>query len=202
MVVGISGKSNTGKNYVASYFERQGFIVLDADKVGYEALIAKQDEIVTIFGHCILSVDGQIDRVKLGQIVFSNPKKLAQLNAISHSYICTTINSFINKNLKQNIAINAALLPYWDITGLQAVVWTSACFFLRLGRAIQRDRRGLVFTIKRIWAQRTLNFKIFNNRVDIYRVANNGTLASFNKKLDNVLVKLQANNKNKEEIVL
>ena len=67
-----------------------GFTVLDADALGHQLMEPSQaayDEILTEFGSDLVTADDLIDRRKLGALVFSDPAKLARLNAILHPRI-------------------------------------------------------------------------------------------------------------------
>ena len=85
--VGLTGGIATGKSAVAAMFRELGCQVLEADKIAHRMIEpggAAYDEVVREFGRGILTPDGRVDRSKLGAIVFSDPKKLARLNAIVH----------------------------------------------------------------------------------------------------------------------
>jgi hypothetical protein len=66
MLIGISGKYCAGKNAVAAILEKRGFFLIDADKLGHEALSRKKGRIVERFGKGILRPDGSVDRKRLG----------------------------------------------------------------------------------------------------------------------------------------
>ena len=78
MIIGLTGKSCAGKDEVASILSSFGYYVIDEDKLGHEALRANRDSLISEFGEGILS-DGEVDRKKLGSIVFSDPMKLKKL---------------------------------------------------------------------------------------------------------------------------
>jgi dephospho-CoA kinase len=84
-LIGLTGGIGSGKSTVAHYLENCGAAVIDADKVGHEAL--KHDtpawhEIVDEFGTSIVGSDGEIDRKKLGQVVFGDGAARQRLNRI------------------------------------------------------------------------------------------------------------------------
>lgn len=90
-VIGITGGVGCGKTTVLSLIEQNynafiiktdevGHIVMKKDSAGYE-------KILLIFGEEILDCDGEINRKKLGEIVFSNPNKLMVLNSIIHPLV-------------------------------------------------------------------------------------------------------------------
>lgn len=90
--VGLTGGLASGKSVAAREFQRLGCHLIEADKLGHRVL--RRDEgiaynaVLTEFGGGILDpATGEIDRRKLGAIVFADPARLAALNAISHPAI-------------------------------------------------------------------------------------------------------------------
>lgn len=87
VVIGVTGNINSGKSTVCQILGRLGARVIDADRLAHEAYKPHSQtwrELVDIFGKDIVRPDEEIDRQKLGQIVFSDHNALAQLNQIVH----------------------------------------------------------------------------------------------------------------------
>ena len=91
IVVGLTGGVASGKSFVASCFEELGAHRIDADQVAHEVLEDNSviEQIVDRWGNGILADDGQINRKRLGEIVFSGPdeKELDHLESIVHPVI-------------------------------------------------------------------------------------------------------------------
>lgn len=86
-IIGLTGNIATGKSTILRYLQQKGAYVFDADKLAHESMQKGTHTywaIVDTFGDTILQTDGAIDRPKLGQVVFSDPVKLAQLEALVH----------------------------------------------------------------------------------------------------------------------
>lgn len=88
--IGLTGGIASGKSTVAKMFVKNGAHIIDFDKLAHE--LQKPDkpawqEVVKYFGKEILSPDGKIDRVKLGNIVFADKRKLNKLNKIIHPLV-------------------------------------------------------------------------------------------------------------------
>lgn len=98
---GVTGVSGSGKSTLCRAFqkvaEQRNIPVLhvDLDKIGHAVLSTEQDavyqkvraDIKEVFGDSVVDENGQIVRKKLGEIVFQDPEKLQQLNAIVHPAI-------------------------------------------------------------------------------------------------------------------
>lgn len=87
---GLTGGIASGKSTVASHFRVLGAKIIDADEIGHEMLRqagSAFDEIVERFGTEVLSASGEIDRKLLSRIVFSDPQKRLELEAILHPRI-------------------------------------------------------------------------------------------------------------------
>jgi len=86
LIVALTGGIGAGKSQVAKYFHQLGSYVFDADHLARAAIergTAGFDEVVTTFGDVILK-DGDIDRRKLGEIIFADPTAKAKLESIVH----------------------------------------------------------------------------------------------------------------------
>jgi dephospho-CoA kinase len=87
VVIGVTGNIGSGKSTVCQIVARLGAVVIDADRLAHEAYRPHSrtwQKLVDIFGKDIVKPDGEIDRQKLGQIAFSNPDALAELNQVVH----------------------------------------------------------------------------------------------------------------------
>jgi dephospho-CoA kinase len=85
--VGLTGGIGSGKSEVSKRLAAQGAVVIDADAIARE-VVAKGTgglaEVVDCFGPEVLDPDGELDRPRLGDIVFADPELRGKLNAIIH----------------------------------------------------------------------------------------------------------------------
>ncbi len=115
MVIGITGGVGCGKSTVMSIMrEKYGYTLLEADKIGHMLMKPGQsvyNKIIEHFGDGILDKDSEIDRKKLGEIVFSDEKELEFLNSLIHPGVREYIENRIKNALpNENFLIEAALL--------------------------------------------------------------------------------------------
>ena len=88
-VVGLTGGIGSGKSLAAQFFSQLGALVIDADQLARSAIERGSegfDEVLLRFGDTVL-INGDINRVVLGQIVFENPQAKKDLEAIIHPRI-------------------------------------------------------------------------------------------------------------------
>ncbi len=85
VVWALTGPAGAGKSAVSKILERRGAAIVDGDRLGHELLqrAAIQAEISGRLGPEFV-VDGKVDRLALGNRVFSDPEALATLNDITH----------------------------------------------------------------------------------------------------------------------
>ena len=140
-VIGIVGGVASGKSTVARLFSELGAAVVDADQIGHDVLQthAVRDELVRRWGDCILAADGTVDRQKVADIVFDDPRRLEELNRIIHPRIRRRMREQIGRARRAGqhrlIALDAALLLEG---GLQD--WCDAVVFVDARPAVREER--------------------------------------------------------------
>src|SRR3989338_6659518 len=99
MILGITGSIGSGKTTAAGIFSKYHYSRIEADEIGHELLKSDKikNQLVKIFGNGILDKKMEIDRKKLGNIVFNDRNKLEKLNSIMHPMIINEIKNQIKK---------------------------------------------------------------------------------------------------------
>lgn len=90
LLVALTGGIASGKSTVCRMLREKGAHILDSDLLAREVVRKSTPawrEIVDHFGECILAPDGEIDRAKLGEIVFTDPAERDFLNRVTHPRI-------------------------------------------------------------------------------------------------------------------
>ncbi|MBA7667564.1 Dephospho-CoA kinase [subsurface metagenome] len=130
-VIGLTGGIGSGKSTVSGFLAELGAVIIDADKVGHEALKPDTEvwrEVVAAFGRQILTLDGDINREKLGEIVFRNPESLSKLNQIMHPRMYDMVKAQLEGYRKQGVGVvvlEAPLLIEANWTSLVDEVWVT-----------------------------------------------------------------------------
>lgn len=83
----LTGGIGSGKSTVGSILTMFGYCIIDADVISHQVLNTKKSEVVKSFGEIILDKDKQIDRKKLGKIIFDNKVTKERLQKILHPKI-------------------------------------------------------------------------------------------------------------------
>ncbi len=90
LIAGLTGGIASGKTTVSRYFAEAGAKIIDADTIARTVVkkgMPAYNEIVRCFGTAILLPDHEIDRRRLGAIIFNAPDEKAQLDAIVHPHV-------------------------------------------------------------------------------------------------------------------
>ena len=130
-VIGLTGGIGSGKSTVAQFLTGLGAVIIDADKIGHELLKPNTEawrEVVAGFGRQILTPDGNIDRKKLGEIVFGNPESLSRLNQIMHPRMYALAKAQLEEYRQQGtrvVVLEAPLLLEAGWTSLVDEVWVT-----------------------------------------------------------------------------
>jgi len=116
-VIGLTGGIGSGKSTVAGYLAGLGAAVIELDKVGHDVIKSGApafERVVSEFGKGILGTGGEIDRTRLGDIVFKNPQALVRLNRIVHpeidKVVADRVEEYRRKGKKVVVLEAAAML--------------------------------------------------------------------------------------------
>jgi len=128
-VIGVTGNLGSGKSAVCQVLAKLGATIIDADELAHESYKPHSQawqELINTFGKDILKANEEIDRQKLGQIVFANPDALAQLNQIVHPRAYRMAQEKIEDYRRQGakaVVVEATLLIEAGWTDLVDKVW-------------------------------------------------------------------------------
>lgn len=141
-IIGITGGSGAGKSTVCAELKKRGALIIDADKISREVSArggAAFDEIVGAFGEEILS-GGEIDRKRLGGIVFADREKLDTLNKITHKHIFAEMKRQLS-GCRAAVAVLDVPLLFQDDFPIKCdlTVAVTAPHDVRIERIMRRD---------------------------------------------------------------
>lgn len=175
MIIGLTGKTGSGKTTVAAALKEKGFYIIDGDKIAKEITQIGSpvlDKLKIVFGNDVVKEDGSLDRKLLSLRAFSSSENTQKLNEITHPAIRKIIQDEIIKAQKDGfdgIIIDAAALLDSDCKNdcdLIAVV--HACEKIRLKRIIERDKISKNDAKIRMNAQKSDDFYLSHADIIIF----------------------------------
>ncbi len=129
-IIGLTGNIATGKSAVMRLAAERGALTIDADGVVHELLAGDagiQAQVVAAFGEGVRRAGGGIDRAALGAIVFGDPARLRQLEAILHPAVRLAIARRVADSDAPVIIIEAIKLLEGPLAAMCDQIWVTAC---------------------------------------------------------------------------
>jgi dephospho-CoA kinase len=177
-VIGLTGNIATGKSVVRKILEHLGAYGIDADALAHRVIMKGApgySPVVETFGNWILEPDGQVDRAKLGRIVFSDPAALERLESIIHPHVGQAVGYLIREARKSIIVVEAIKLIESGLADECDAVWTTyASRELQINRLVGKRGMSESLAQQRVDAQPPQEAKIGAAQVVIH---NTGSLA-------------------------
>lgn len=167
MTIGLTGKSCSGKNYVAKFLEQDGIEVLDLDTMCHSLYETEKDRLIECFN--------TTDRSAIASQVFGDSEKLNRLQDILYPALIEQIKAR-QKDNKGIIVINGALLHRAQIDAIcDAIIYVDASFETRQNRAFKRNATSEDDFRRRENAQSDVDFRSVSYRCPVFVINNNGT---------------------------
>ncbi len=115
--IGVTGLIASGKSTVARRFQERGAELVDGDRVGWEVLQRGfvRDAIRAAFGPEVLDREAQVDRSRLGKIVFRDPTAMETLNRIVQPALLARVRELLAAPGEGVRVLDAALLTTWRL---------------------------------------------------------------------------------------
>ncbi|MCR2033811.1 dephospho-CoA kinase [Anaerofustis stercorihominis] len=190
-IIGLTGSIGTGKSSASEILNKEFDIpIIDADKISREAVEKGSrglSKIENEFGKEFITENGELNRIKMGALVFSDEKARFKLNDIVHPEVTNRFNELVNKYRNEEepyVIYDCPLLIEEKLTGFVDVVmliYTS--FDIQLSRVMLRDKISKEDAVKRIEAQMSPEEKI--KYADIV-VDNNGNYSDLKENIKKV----------------
>jgi dephospho-CoA kinase len=126
--IGLTGNIATGKSVVRRMLEHLGAYTIDADALAHRVLAKGAPgyrPVINKFGTWILNEDGQINRSKLGRLVFGDPQALRELEAIVHPYVGQAVDLLARRATQKVVVIEAIKLLESDLRQRCDSIWVA-----------------------------------------------------------------------------
>lgn len=179
-IIGITGGTGCGKTTLLNCIAEKGGLILDCDAI-YHRLLQEDPQLLHTIENRFPGVveDGQLQRKKLGNIVFADPGALADLNRITHTAVKNEVLRLLKSGPKL-AAIDAIALFEGGLAEMcHTTVAVTAPEADRVQRLMARDGISQDYAQKRIAAQRSS--EEFSAMCQ-YTLENNGELGAFRAK--------------------
>lgn len=197
-IVVITGSIGSGKSTVTKILQENNFTVIDADEISRKIYLKGKKayfEIIEKFGERILNSFGEIDRKKLGYIVFSNENKRKLLNKITHKYIFSDMKCQIDmlKNKEETLFLDIPIyFEVQDTLEYIGIVPDMVCLVyspknIQVERIQKRDGLSISEVENRLKSQLD-NYEVLK-KAD-YIIANDGTMSDLYIKVERFLNRL------------
>lgn len=191
MILGLTGGIATGKSTITGMLRERGIPVIDADQIARDVVEPGKpayEAIVAHFGREILLADGQIDRKKLGEIVFSDESERQKLNAIVHPEVRRVMREEAEAAEKNGASIVFMDIPLLFESKLQhmvdKIVVVYAPAHMQLARMMERDELQEEQAQKRLRAQ----FPIDQKKADAdFLIDNSGSREEAERQVEEML---------------
>lgn len=171
-IIGLCGRSGSGKGSFASVAKENGFFVIDCDAV-YREMVSRYSEclkeIEANFGNGVIE-NNALNRKKLAPIVFADKEKLALLNSITHKHILAEVGHIISTlDDASYVVIDAPTLFESGANDIcDTIVGVIADDATCIGRITSRDGINEEQALSRLSNQLTNDFIIENSDYIIY----------------------------------
>jgi dephospho-CoA kinase len=180
LLVGLTGGIATGKSTVSAMLRARGCILIDADMLAREVVEPGQpahERIVAAFGPGVLAPDGALDRKALGSIVFADPQRRKELEAITHPEIRARFAARLAELTEQGfdgivIFDAAVMIESGNYRNMDRLVVVTADPEAQVSRQRERDGASVEAATRRIASQMPLAEKV---RLADYVIDNAGT---------------------------
>jgi dephospho-CoA kinase len=194
-IIGLTGGIATGKSTVAEMFRNANIPLIDTDVIAKEVLNKGSVgylEVVDYFTEDILHTDKEINRKKLGRIIFTNSKKLEKLNSIVHPKVKDFVLTEIEKNRQMNKELVIIDVPLLYESGFDSLVDEVIVVYvdqeLQVQRLMDREQITKEYAMMKIKAQLPLEEKV---KKATYVIDNSSSILDTKKQFTKILAEIE-----------
>lgn len=162
-LIGLTGGLATGKSHVGRMLEKLGGRLIQADQLGHQTLAPDGEAyraVIETFGTGIVDENGLIDRKALASLVFNNPEKLAELNAIVHPAVHRLQDKIVAKTVESIVIVEAAIhIETGGYKQFEKMILAVCSLEEQIRRAMKRDHSSREEVLARIERQMPIEEK-------------------------------------------
>ncbi|MFO5526635.1 MAG: dephospho-CoA kinase [Cuspidothrix sp.] len=185
-LIGLTGGIGTGKSTVANYLATvYNLPILDADIYARDAVSVGSPILLQIaakYGQDMILNDGNLNRSKLGEIIFNSPEERHWVESLIHPYVRKCFDQAIKESSANTLILVIPLLFEANLQSLVNQIWVVSCSpQQQQQRLIARNNLTPEQAMARINSQLPIGEKIA--RADVV-LDNSLTLESLLKQID------------------
>jgi dephospho-CoA kinase len=192
-IIGLTGGIGSGKSTVASYIASKGIPVYIADEEAKKIMELPEviSEVHQLFDEDVLLENNQLNRTKIAEIVFKNPQKLQELNAVIHPKVKLHFINWLKQYEDFPFVVKevAILFETGGDASCDKIILVTAPEEVRIKRVMQRDKTKSINVKNRIKNQLSDKEKKAKSDFVIENIDMNNTM----KQVDKVLKILNEN---------
>ena len=182
----ITGGIGVGKTTASNLFKDLGIPIFNSDKVAREA--ESEAHIIKGFNNIAgedVYVDGIINRDRFREIIFSDNKKLEQINKLVLPYVSEKYNEFLIEHIEEDyVMLESALIFEFNIEkNFDHVICVTADMDTRYDRVLKRDNVNSVMITKKMKSQLEEEVKLLKANSIIF---NSGELSTLKKQVETI----------------
>jgi dephospho-CoA kinase len=115
--IGVTGAMASGKSTLARRFRERGADLVDGDALGWEVLRLPEVRVAIreAFGEDVMDRQGEVDRARLGKVVFADPDRMSRLNAIVQPKLLERVRAALEAPGALVRVLDAAMLTTWRL---------------------------------------------------------------------------------------
>lgn len=163
-VIGLTGNIATGKSVVRRMLEHLGAYTLDADALAHRAYskgAPGYQQVIDRFGKWLVGRDGEIDRRKLGNLVFSDPEAMRLLEEIVHPLVREAVEILVRRASQPVVVIEAIKLLEGELRKMCDSIWvTNAPEVIQIERLIRKRGMSREHAAERVKMQSAQSAKV------------------------------------------
>ena len=156
-MIGLTGNIATGKSVVRKMLEHLGAYGIDADALAHRAIARGApgyQAVVSTFGQWILDANGEVDRTRLGRLVFSDTEALQKLEEIVHPLVEQAIDLLIKRASQAVVVVEAIKLLEGNLARNFDAIWvTDSTEALQKNRLLRKRQMSEQEALMRIHSQ-------------------------------------------------
>ncbi len=197
MIIAITGPLGAGKTTAANYCKALGHIVINVDELGHEVLqrTSVKDKVVVKFGEDILDRTLNLNRKKVAEIVFNDPKKLEMLNEIVWPVLIQELKESLDKHAKEREKVICIDVALFEELGLRDKV----AYVIYIQADIEKIYERLTPKYTKRQILNVLNVQKKPQKID-YEIENNRSEREFKEHIKRIITEITHPQKNEKNL--